>query len=64
MEIAIGIGLLVALIMLYVISAYYNEKTEIPEGCKDLTDFSGCPGCANTLCKMKKTIQKEKGHDQ
>jgi hypothetical protein len=62
MQIAIAIGLLVALIMLYVMTAYYNQKTEIPEGCQDLTDFSGCPGCANTMCQMKKTIQKGKDH--
>lgn len=62
MEIAIGIGLLVALIALYVLSQYFNQKTEIPEGCQDLTDFSHCPGCANRHCGIKTSIEKEDRH--
>lgn len=56
MEIAIAIGLLVLVVVAYVLSYAWNQNTEIPEGCKDLTDFSGCGGCVNSNCSIKKKV--------
>jgi len=59
LEIAIGIGIVVLVAAIYIITYILNEKTKVPEGCEDLTDFSGCQSCTNGACSIKKKIDKE-----
>ncbi len=63
MELIIGIILIVVVIALYFITYVVNEKTDVPEGCKDLTDLSHCHNCTNATCGMKQRLGNEK-HDQ
>ncbi|MBN2504622.1 MAG: hypothetical protein JXB20_04690 [Bacilli bacterium] len=58
MEIVIGVVLIVLVIGIYVITYVINEKTDVPEGCEDLTDFSACHGCTNSSCGIKQKLEK------
>lgn len=62
MGLAIGIGLLAIIIVVYVVSYAVNEKTSVPPGCEDLKDLSSCGACTNGDCSIKKTIKVEDKH--
>ncbi|HOP57169.1 MAG TPA: hypothetical protein PLH02_01965 [Bacillota bacterium] len=50
----IAIGIVVLLVAIYIISYVLNQKTEIPEECRNLEDFSACSTCTNQSCTILK----------
>ncbi len=59
MELFFGIALVVLIILIYVATYILNEKTKVPEGCENLTDFSGCQTCSNSACQIKPKVEKK-----
>ncbi len=59
MELFFGIALVVLIVLIYVVTYILNEKTKVPEGCENLTDFSGCHTCSNSACNIKPRVEKK-----
>ncbi len=58
----IAVGIIVALILVFFISYYFNKKTPIPKGCENLVaNEENCKACNNFECDLKtKIVSKEK----
>jgi hypothetical protein len=58
MPYVIGVLVVVAVVVLYVVSYTANEKTKAPEGCALPADFKGCGSCStNSSCSLHKKIE-------
>ena len=62
MEYIIAIAIIVLVVVLYIVSYAINEKTAIPEECRDLVDQMGCSSCTNGGCSIKKKLPVEENH--
>ncbi|XMB71465.1 hypothetical protein RJI07_04935 [Mycoplasmatota bacterium WC30] len=49
----IGIVILVALILLFIGTTVLNNRTEVPEECRDLK-IDKCSGCLSYSCEKRK----------
>ncbi len=53
----IAVGIIVALILVFFISYYFNKKTPVPKGCENLVaNEENCKACNNFECDLKDKI--------
>jgi hypothetical protein len=61
MEFVIAIAIVVGLVTLFVVAYALNQKQEIPESCRDLTDTTACGGCRTIHCPNHPKQSEEGG---
>lgn len=60
MEIFIGVGVIVLLVIGYILAYALNEKTAVPEGCENLLESAACGTCSNHGCSIKPKLEIKK----
>lgn len=56
----IAVGIIVALIIIFFISYYFNKKTPVPKGCEHLKiSDENCKACSNIDCDFKNKINEK-----
>lgn len=56
----IAIGIIVALIVIFFVSYYFNKKTPVPKGCENLTaNEENCKACNNFECDLKRKFDHD-----
>ena len=59
--ILIAIAIVVALLVIFFVSYYFNKKTPVPKGCENLLiNEENCSMCDNTSCTLRKKEKVEK----
>jgi len=60
------IGIVAAIVVLYIATFALNKKTPIPEDCLELIDEATCGACNNYSCSVKQDFStiKEDLHEQ
>lgn len=57
----IAIILIIGLVILFIVSFYFNKKTPVPKGCEDIIiGDKNCSSCPNIDCDIKNKYKKEK----
>lgn len=56
----IAILSIIALIVVFFVSYYFNKKTPVPKGCEDLLiNKENCSSCKNYNCELRQNNSKD-----
>ena len=59
----IAILLIIALIVVFFVSYYFNKKTPVPKECEDLLiSKENCSSCKNFNCELRNNDSKDENH--
>ena len=59
----IAILLIIALIVVFFVSYYFNKKTPVPKECEDLLiSKENCSSCINFNCELRNNDSKDENH--